>query len=178
MIKQLVLGALLLKVIHGSEPERSVREGTALVERHPHGSAVVEKPEVGKIKEEHAVVHQASFSLSPNPDTHIHASVEGDVLKVSKSQEKEGKDSYSYSYQGVQITHGGDTALAEKVMKGVLGEDVRGAKEGEVLEKVKKVVGGFKPKAVGKPKRGSKTEEVQEFSSPEVPKPSHIEEVD
>lgn len=174
MIKQLVLGALLLQITHSSESEGGEKE-TALVERHPQGSAVVESSDVGKIKEHHTVAHQASFSLSPNPDTHIHASVDGDVLNVSKTQEKEGENSYSYSYRGMQVTHGGNTALAEKVMKGVLGEGVKGAKQKEVLEKVKEVVGEFKPKAIEKPSVPM-IEEVESFSHPKVSKPSSIEE--
>lgn len=177
MIKSLVLGALLLQVIRSAESEGGEKE-TALVERHPQGSAVVEGSDVGKIEEHHSTVHQASFSLSPNPDTHIHASVEGDLLKVSKSQETEGDNAYSYSYQGVQITHGGDAALAEKVVKGVLGKDVKGAKEGEVLEKVKKVVGEFKPKAIERPSSGPKIEEIEGTGGPKGSKPTKIEEVD
>ena len=126
MIKNLVLGALLLQVIRSAESEGGEKE-TALVERHPQGSAVVEGSDVGKIEEHHSTVHQASFSLSPNPDTHIHASVEGDFLNVSKSQEKEGDNSYSYSYQGVQITHGGDPCTCRKGDEGSLGRGCQGS---------------------------------------------------
>lgn len=177
MIKNFVLGALLLQVIRSAESGGG-EKGTALVERHPQGPAVVEGSDVGKIEEHHSVVHQASFSLSPNPDTHIHASVEGDLLKVSKSQETEGDNAHSYSYQGVQITHGGDAALAEKVVKGVLGKDVGGTKEGEVLEKVKKVVGEFKPKAVEKPPSGPKIKEIEGTGGPRGSEPATIEEED
>ena len=109
----------------------------------------------------------------------MHAAVEGDYLGVSKSQEVRGENSYRYSCQKVRVTHGGDPELAERVMKGVLGDDVEGTQEGEIVERVKHVVGESKPRPAEGHEGGPKIEEIEEEASGgPFSTPSHIEEVD